>query len=141
MATNAVRREPPRAQVKGRNGLALLLLASGMATAATVQGGSAGPSWEWLAGTVFAVAGALLMGYARGMERRIVGLERGQADLKERILTQYHDAADTERTIRSELQPVHISIAHIQNSVEAMHIRLDRMHVPAARQPLSGKEL
>lgn len=104
------------------------------------------PTWEVLVPYVFGVVVAMIGAYVRGLSRRIENIERDInvkkadsnlqiAELKERMITRYHDIDAIERSIKSSLEPILVQIAHLQegvSKVDAIHARLDLLRVPSA---------
>lgn len=97
-----------------------------------------GPGWDLIATTLAGVASLMVAAYTRGLERRISITEIGLSGLKDRVLTDYHDAQETERMITSALKPFEVALAHLSTQVAAIHTRLDRMDVPQARAERAG---
>lgn len=104
------------------------------------------PTWEILVPYAFGVFAAGVGAYAKGLSSRVKSLEKEMllkkadsdhqiADLKERMLTQYHDAQEIDRIVRSALEPFKLQFEYIHKEltkVDALHARLDRWNVPRA---------
>lgn len=108
----------------------VLMLASAAVLAEDGRGG--GPSWEGIATGLVGVLSLVVGAYARGLERRVGNVETGLKGLNDRVLSDYHDARDTEHAIALTLKPIEVILAHLQSEIAAIHKRLDRMNVPQA---------
>lgn len=99
-----------------------------------------GPGWDLIATTLAGIASLLVAAYARGLERRLGAVEVGLAGLKERVLTDYHDASETERNVSQSMRPLEVALQHLSGQVAAIHARMDSMNVPQARSSSSGSK-
>lgn len=96
---------------------------------AFIQLTPAGPSWESVAiigGTIITIllttVLSLVAAYAKSLDRRLTTLEGLHKTLNDRVLSQYHDKAET-NTLLGE----------VKNRVEALHTRFDMLlsqHTP-----------
>lgn len=112
------------------------------------------PTWEMLVPYLAGLAVVAITAYARGLSGRISAIEKDisvkKADsnrqidtLKERMLTQYHDAQEIERIIRSAIAPIETKIMYVHKElakIDAIHARLDRLNVPRAHIPQDNGE-
>lgn len=106
----------------------VLLLASSVAIAEDSHG--SGPSWESISTGLVGVLSLIIGAYARGLERRVGDVEKDLKGLNDRVLSDYHDARDTEHAIALTLKPIEVMLMHLQSEISAIHRRLDQMNVP-----------
>ena len=105
------------------------------------------PTWEFLVPYVFGALFAALAAYAKGLsndvkeirkdiERKKGDSNRQIADLKERLLTQHPTTEALASVVRSELVPLELRLSFVERELgklDAIHKRLDGLHVPASR--------
>lgn len=105
------------------------------------------PTWEFLVPYVFGVLFAALAAYAKGLSNDVREIRHDIAtkkadsnqqitNLKERLITQHPTTDTLARAVRAELAPLELRISFIEKELmklDAIHARLDRLHVPAPR--------
>lgn len=96
----------------------LLLAYSAAAYGIDAQQAATGPTWDVIGTGLIGVVSLLVGAYARGLDRRIGRAELGLSDLKDRVLMDYHTAADTERIVQTGIQPVIVQLGAMQRDIE-----------------------
>ena len=105
------------------------------------------PTWEFLVPYVFGVLFAVLAAYAKGLSndvreiRHDIAAKKADSNqqivaLKERLITQHPTTDTLARAVRGELAPLELRISFIEKELlklDAIHARLDRLHVPPSR--------
>jgi len=105
------------------------------------------PTWEFLVPYIFGVLFAVLAAYAKGLSndvreiRNDITVKKADSNqqivaLKERLITQHPTTDTLARAVRAELAPLELRISFIEKELlklDAIHARLDRLHVPAPR--------
>lgn len=105
------------------------------------------PTWEFLVPYVFGALFAALAAYAKGLSndvreiRNDITVKKADSNqqivaLKERLITQHPTTDTLARAVRSELAPLELRISFIEKELlklDAIHARLDRLHVPPPR--------
>ena len=105
------------------------------------------PTWEFLVPYVFGALFAALAAYAKGLSNDVReirhDIEAKNADsnqqivaLKERLITQHPTTNALAVAVRAELAPLELRISFIEKELlklDAIHARLDRLHVPPPR--------
>lgn len=105
------------------------------------------PTWEFLVPYVFGVLFAILAAYAKGLSNDVREIRNDitakKADsnqqivaLKERLLTEHPTQSSLATTIRAELAPLELRLSFMEKELtklDAIHARLDRLHVPPPR--------
>lgn len=105
------------------------------------------PTWEFLVPYVFGVLFAILAAYAKGLSndvreiRNDITVKKADSNqqitnLKERLITQHPTTNALAVAVRAELAPLELRISFIEKELlklDAIHARLDRLHVPPPR--------
>ena len=105
------------------------------------------PTWEFLVPYVFGALFAALAAYAKGLSNDVREIRHDIAakkadsnqqitNLKERLITQHPTTETLARAVRAELVPLELRISFIEKELlklDAIHARLDRLHVPPPR--------
>lgn len=106
-----------------------------------------GPTWETLVPYAFGLVIAVIAAYVRGLVGRVDRVEAlievKKADsnsqimaLKERLLTEHPTQSSLAATVRAELAPLELRLSFMEKELtklDAIHARLDRLHVPSPR--------
>ena len=94
----------------------LLTLAS-TAAIASPHLANGGPSWQLIATALFGILLSIIGGYAKGISTRVDALAEACNDLKELVLTQYHNKDD----LKGILQELRDGIRRIEEAQNRRH--------------------